>query len=85
LGIRLEPGEGIGVGIREVVEGSAAEKAGLLAGDRIIRLGGKPVADVNGLLALLRPRKPGEKVSLTVIRKGEKVTLEVTLGKRPPG
>ncbi|MHC5081643.1 MAG: S1C family serine protease [Planctomycetota bacterium] len=85
LGIQTGPGEGIGVEVRVVNKGTAAEKGGLRVGDRIIRFGGKPVADLIGLRALLRSRKPGEKVSLTVIRKGEKVTLEVTLGKRTRG
>jgi photosystem II stability/assembly factor-like uncharacterized protein len=68
-----------------VTEGGPAEKAGLQAGDVIIGFGDKPVAKYDDFVALLRDRKPEEKVKVKVQRGTEEKELEVTLGTRPGG
>ena len=79
--------EGAGVRLSGVTAGSPAEKAGLLAGDLIVKFGDKELRNLYDYTYALQGRKPGEKVALVVKRTedGQTVerTLEVTLGSRP--
>ncbi|MFT3881745.1 MAG: trypsin-like peptidase domain-containing protein [Gemmatales bacterium] len=74
-------------GIDEVQVGAVtpkgpAEKAGLKAGDTIITVNGTKVDSREKINALLKPMKPGDKVTLEIKRKDEKLKIEVTLGSR---
>jgi len=84
--------------IAEVVPGGPADQAGLEGGDKKLqfqaaeyRVGGDVILQVEGhdvvqpddLARLVATKKPGEKVTLTVLHDGEKEQIEVTLGKRP--
>jgi S1-C subfamily serine protease len=84
--------------VAEVVPGGPAEKAGLEGGDEKVqfqglpyRTGGDVILAVDGhdvirpddLARLVASKKPGEKVTLTILRDDEKRPIEVTLGKRP--
>lgn len=60
-----------------VIEGEAADKAGLQDGDRIIAIDGKPVETWTDLLAAIRD-KGGETLSVRVARGGEEVEAQVT-------
>jgi serine protease Do len=96
LGIRFEqlaPGVAASVGleedtkgviISEVVEDSAAEKAGLKPYDVIIEFEGQPVEKSNEFLNRVAMLRPDTKVNLVVLRDGKRKTLTVKLGKRPP-
>ena len=70
-----------------VTGGSPAEKAGLVAGDTIVKFGDKELRNLYDYTYALQGRKPGEKVNLVVkrVENGQPVekTLEVTLGSRP--
>ncbi len=72
-----------GVRFADVRDGSPAAQAGLKAGDILVEFAGKPVRNLYDFTALLRSKKPGDKVGVTVLRGKEKVSVEVTLGKRP--
>ena len=61
----------------KVIEGEAADKAGLRDGDRIIAIDGKPVETWTDLLAAIRD-KGGETLSFRVARGGEEVEAQVT-------
>ncbi len=63
-----------------VVPGSAAEKAGLQAGDVVLKFNGKPVGVGGELAALVGQTSPGEKARLEVWRKGGKREIVATLG-----
>jgi S1-C subfamily serine protease len=84
--------------ITDVVGGGPAEKAGLrgsddettfqlqrvkTGGDLIVAIDGKPVVSNADLSELIATRKPGDKVTLEVIRDGERSDVELTLGARP--
>jgi S1-C subfamily serine protease len=56
-------------------EGPAA-KAGLLVGDLLVSIGGRPTPDPAGLRAALGEGRPGEKLHIVVLRAGEKVELD---------
>jgi hypothetical protein len=79
--------EGKGVKLSGVTGGSPAEKAGLMAGDTIVKFGDKELRNLYDYTYALQGRKPGEKVNVVVQRvdNGKTVerTLEVTLGSRP--
>jgi serine protease Do len=55
----------------------------LQSGDIIVKVDGHIVATRKTLQDNIMYRKPGEKVQLEVLRNGERITLEVTLGERP--
>ena len=62
------------------IEGTPAFKAGILAGDKIIKVEGKSTKDMTLLQAVKYIRGPkGTTVKLTIIRKGEKKPLELPI------
>ena len=74
--------EGEGVLVIEVEEDSPAREAGLLAGDVITKLDGDAGAACcpSRLAKEIRSREPGDKVELTLKRKGETRRVDVTVG-----
>jgi S1-C subfamily serine protease len=84
--------------ITDIVDGSPADDAGLkgasdqttfqlqqvkTGGDLVVAVDGKPVVQNNDLSELIATHKPGDKVTLEVIRDGDRGEVEVTLGSRP--
>lgn len=69
--------------ITEVMDESPAEKAGIQEGDVVVKFDEKQVEDSGDLTKRVQKMKPGDAVSLEVIRNGEHKTLKVTLEKRP--
>jgi S1-C subfamily serine protease len=65
-----------------VTPGTAAEQAGLEPGDVITGIGDTSVRRVEDLFAALRRSRPGEQVTLTVVRDGETIELDAVLGER---
>ncbi len=63
-----------------VVEGSAAEAAGLRVGDDLVSIDGRRVSTFDDVGELVAPN-PGEEVRLVVVRDGERMTLDATLGR----
>jgi len=61
----------------QVVPGSAAERAGLAPGDRVLRADGKPIDTWEALVAAVRAR-PGAPLQLQIEREGSTRTMEVT-------
>ena len=66
--------------IRGVEVGSPAEKAGLEAGDIILRLDGKSIDKSTDLPRLVGNTKPGTKITLSVWRHGSQREIAVTVG-----
>jgi serine protease Do len=78
--------QGKGVLVREVVVGSAADKAGLKAGDVIVRVDDEEVSSVSNLRrALGQDRDEKRTVKLTIVRDRKEMTLTAELEPaRPP-
>ena len=70
--------------VGQVVKGSPADKAGLVTRDVIVAVDGKTVATMGALVVELRRRKPGDLISLDVMRGQKHQTMRATLGERPP-
>ncbi len=79
LGAYFGVNDGKGVLVTQVNEGSAAEKAGLKAGDCIVKAGSTPVESADELhRALLdRQREKSQDVTLTIVRDRKEQTLSV--------
>lgn len=69
--------------ITQVLPDSAAAKAGLELEDVITAVNGKELLNTNDLKNTVATFAPGTKVSLTVIRGGKTITVDVTLGDNP--
>ena len=68
-----------GVKFGDVRDGSPAAKAGFKVGDVMVDFGGTKIDNLYDFTYALRAHKPGDKVVVTVLRGGEKMTREVTL------
>jgi len=65
-------------------EGAAA-KAGILIGDVLLALAGKPLADTDDVQAHLGPEQVGKTLQATVYRGGTVIEIPVIVGSRPKG
>jgi len=65
-----------GVRVEEVQPSSPAAAAGLLRGDIIIELAGRPVAGIDHLHRLLTEAEPGTPTTIAILRGAEKVKVE---------
>ncbi|MCL6515684.1 MAG: trypsin-like peptidase domain-containing protein [Alicyclobacillus sp.] len=85
-----------GVLVISTVAGGPAAKAGLHAdsggadkpvgdGDIITAIDGKPVADVAELTSAINQDRVGQTVTLSVLRRGKAISVQVTLGPWPDG
>ena len=72
-----------GVLVAQVRAGSAAQKAGVQAGDVITALGSTKVSSVDSLIAATAQFQPGTQTTVTVLRHGQTHTLKITLGTQP--
>lgn len=66
--------------VSRVFPGTAAEEAGVHAGDAIVALEGRAVESSAELRNQISLMEPGRKVELTIVRKGQRRTLDATLG-----
>jgi hypothetical protein len=71
-----------GMRITGVRSGSPADAGGLKANDIIVAFDGTVVKDIYSYTDALNAHKPGDVVTIVVLRGTERVTLRVTLGKR---
>lgn len=75
--------EGPGVLVRQVSEDSGAAKAGIEAGDIILKVGERKISGLMELRNALLPIEPGRKVTLKIKREDEINDVPVELGSRP--
>lgn len=74
---------GQGLLVIDLVNGAAADQAGLRVNDILVSYNGEPLASPEDLKRLVITDEPGATVEFTVIRSAEKQTIPVTLGQRP--
>jgi S1-C subfamily serine protease len=60
-----------------------AAAAGLKQGDIIVKVDGTDITNDADLYGILRAKKPGDTISITIDRGGKEQTVQVTLGERP--
>ncbi|TXT37152.1 MAG: peptidase S1C Do [Comamonadaceae bacterium] len=83
--VSKEVAESIGLGkphgalVRGVEKGAPADKAGVEAGDIIVKFDGKPVEKSSDLPRMVGSTKPGTKSTLTVFRRGSTKDLSVVI------
>ncbi len=83
FGIVPEFGESArGVRITGVRPGSPAEKAGVQAGDVIVKFAGVDVKSLEDLMFALRARRPGDQVQVIVLRDGQERAVQAVLAER---
>lgn len=83
IGVTLDPFfPGPGALVEEVAPNSAAQSAGVQAGDVITAVDGRPVADARTLIIAIRANAPGDTIELTVRRGANQFTAKVTLQSR---
>lgn len=82
----------------QVVAGGPADKAGLIGGQRTVRVGntivvvggdiilemdGKPVEEAQQMIRSVSEKEAGDKVSLVLLRQGKRLDITATLGEAP--
>jgi hypothetical protein len=71
-----------GIKVADVMPDGPAAKAGIRAGDRLTKAGGKPIKEVGDLIGAIDAAK-GKPVGIELVRDGEPQKLQVTPQKRP--
>ncbi|HKR17211.1 Do family serine endopeptidase [Rhizorhapis sp.] len=79
LGLPKNRGEFIG----QVVPGEAAAKAGIKAGDVVVKVNGEDVTPDNTLSFIVANLAPGTRVPVELIRDGRRMTVTAVVGERP--
>jgi serine protease Do len=74
-----------GVLVRSVIKGSAAEKAGLKAGDVITKIGNRKVTSPNEISNALRSLSSTKAVPVTIIRDRKETSVNVTIEEKSSG
>ena len=68
-----------GLALQAVVPNGPAAKAGLKAGDVIVKFGAHKIGSLDDIDLALRKFKAGDKVTVIVVREKQEVSLEVVL------
>ncbi|MFP1682406.1 trypsin-like peptidase domain-containing protein [Alloalcanivorax sp. C16-1] len=70
--------------ITEVVSGSPAQQAGLQAEDVLVGINDETMGDGYEAMNRIAGTQPGTALTLNVLRNGQRLNLDVTIGTRPP-
>src|SRR5690606_293278 len=70
--------------VTQVEPGPAAEAAGVLAGDVVIEVNGEAVVTSSDLRNEIGLMRVGETVALTILRDGQRRTINAMIGEVPP-
>jgi putative serine protease PepD len=84
LGIRIGASSlPVGASVADVIGGQPAAKAGLRAGDVIVKLDDTVINSSDSLSTVIDGKKPGDKLRVTYLRNGVRHVATVTLASRP--
>lgn len=75
--------QAMGLMLVSVAADGPAERSGLVLGDVLLALDGRPTTDVDAVLGALGPESPGTVLRARLLRAGELRTLPVTVGEPP--
>jgi len=81
LGVQMST-DSEGVEVQSVVEGSAAAKGGIRAGDQILSVDGKEVKDPEAMSNAVSSKKAGDEIEVKIKRGDTVITSKFKLGKR---
>lgn len=82
LSERLQVGQ-TGVIVLSVEPGGPAHTSGIVIGDVLLKIAGRPVTDLGDVQSALGPNSVGTTTTLDLLRGGERKTIEVEIGERP--
>ncbi len=82
LGEHLGLQPGVGVVVEGVIEGGPADAAGLMKNDLILKFDDQLLIGTKQAVTLVKISEPGSVHELSIMRKGEKQTVSVTLGSK---
>lgn len=94
LGIGIQPlsadtADAVGIAknkgelVTQIVQGEAADKAGLKEGDIVLKVNGRDVTPDTTLSYIVANIKPGTRVPLDILREGKPMQITATVGTRP--
>jgi S1-C subfamily serine protease len=72
-----------GIGVAAVTPGSAAAKAGIRPNDIILKIDGQTIQGEEGFVGYLLKHKPGDTITLTILRNKQQQDVQVTLDQAP--
>jgi serine protease Do len=81
LGVVTEEVDGGGVKVTDITDESAAKKAGIKEGDVITKINDTKIESPDQLSEVIRKQKPGDKVTVTLLRDKKEQKLTTELGK----
>jgi putative serine protease PepD len=71
--------------IQEVAPDSPAAKAGIQPGDLVVSIDGTAIENYSEMIAAIRSHRPGDEVTIGIVRGGNETTVTATLTERPAG
>ena len=84
LGVGLQPlAAPAGLIVLSVEPGGPAERGGVLVGDILVAVEGKPVKDTDDVQSVLEPNYVGKSVKASLVRGGVATEVSITIGERP--
>jgi serine protease DegQ len=81
--IQESTGTAAGAALVAVQRGGPADRAGLRAGDTVVSINGKEIADTAALISETAALSPGTQAQFKVVRGRDALSLAVALGQRP--
>jgi serine protease Do len=85
LGLTAEDVADVGIRVESVLRESPAQQAGILEGDVIEAMDNREVGHFDELAGRIERIPPGSKVTLRLMRSGERIDITTTLSDRPHG
>ncbi len=85
IGIEMDQqrGGGMGVWVSKVADGQPAQKAGIRVGDLITQIGDKKIRNIQQLMDVVPPMKPGTWTTVRLLRNRKVLRLKLRIGSRP--
>ena len=80
--VKLAPPEDQGVIITQILPSSPAAQSGLKVNDVITKINTQQIDGTHPISSILLHTRPGDKVTLTIIRDGKQQTVDLTLGRQ---